>query len=356
MSNFGYDFPIFNWFHSSDPLGTIYVDSCDSVGETYIDWDLTVESPKKDFPQLVGDTADWMYANPLTDAYSEPFYPSPPLQNLPMKTEPATSAAALGPIFSQFDQPPMCILSQSPPSISQSTPPSSPIPVPVITPTTATPNPSPLASPTKALTHYPSHVHSRPIPTPTSTQYHPLANPSNPVQPIYTTNSNLHYYYNRTGDPMEADDDGPFPEENSSSYEENNDSSFEKELSKVKLQASKSPIMDALVYCALNRWGIELLEDNGDNIRFRVLDFQKYYKYSAIICAKQNPTEDIASRIKALKRWFPDFPTKRAGNLDEAFDITVQLPTKQDNKPQKLHEIIEKQRRVLGLQKVTRQG
>jgi len=151
---------------------------------------------------------------------------------------------------------------------------------------------------------------------------------------------------------METEDDG-FPDDHSS---EENVELFEKELSKVKLQASKSPIMDALVYCALNRWGIELLEDNGDNIRFRVLDFQKYYKYSGIICAKQNPTEDIASRIKALKRWFPDFPTKRAGNLDEAFEITVQLPTKQDNKPQKLHEIIEKQRRVLGLQKITRQG
>jgi len=154
-------------------------------------------------------------------------------------------------------------------------------------------------------------------------------------------------------DIMDTEEDGGFPEEHSS---EENVEMFEKELSKVKLQASKSPIMDALVYCALNRWGIELLEDNGDNIRFRVLDFQKYYKYSGIICAKQNPTEDIASRIKALKRWFPDFPTKRAGNLDEAFEITVQLPTKQDNKPQKLHEIIEKQRRVLGLQKITRQG
>jgi len=130
----------------------------------------------------------------------------------------------------------------------------------------------------------------------------------------------------------------------------------ESELSKVKLQASKSPIMDALVYCALNRWGIELLEDKGDSIRFRVFNFQKYYKYSGIICAKQNPTEDMASRIKALKRWFPDFPTKRAGNLEDAFEIIVQAPSKQDNKPQKLHEIIEKQRRLLGLHKVTRLG
>jgi len=48
---------------------------------------------------------------------------------------------------------------------------------------------------------------------------------------------------------------------------------IENELSKVKLQSSKSPIVDALVYCALKKWGLELLEDKGDNIRFRVFDF-----------------------------------------------------------------------------------
>jgi len=153
-------------------------------------------------------------------------------------------------------------------------------------------------------------------------------------------------------EPMDMEEEG----EDYSVYSTDDPEVCESELSKVKLQASKSPIMDALVYCALNRWGIELLEDKGDNIRFRVFNFQKYYKYSGIICAKQNPTEDMASRIKALKRWFPDFPTKRAGNLEEAFEIIVQAPSKQDNKPQKLHEIIEKQRRLLGLHKITRQG
>jgi len=360
MSNFGYDYPIFNWFHSYDPMGTI-LDSCDPVGDTFLDWDLTEDSPKTDFSQLLGDTdiPDCKYANPNPDVYSEPVYPSPSIHSpsaAPVKAE-MSGNGAQG--YSQFDQP-MCILSQSPPSPLIKTSPSSPIPTPLQTPT-PTPIPSPLASPTKAspLTHYHAHVHNRTLPT-QNTQYHhlPIAHPTIPGQhSVYANSAHLLKSYYHNGDPMETEDETPFPEENSSSYEDiNNDALFEKELSKVKLQASKSPIMDALVYCALNRWGIELLEDNGDNIRFRVLDFQKYYKYSAIICAKQNPTEDIASRIKALKRWFPDFPTKRAGNLDEAFEITVQLPTKQDNKPQKLHEIIEKQRRVLGLQKVTRQG
>jgi hypothetical protein len=130
---------------------------------------------------------------------------------------------------------------------------------------------------------------------------------------------------------------------------------IENELSKVKLQSSKSPIVDALVYCALKKWGLELIEDKGDNIRFRVFDFHLYYKYSTIICAKQNPTEDMAARIKALRRWFPDFPTKRTGKMDDPFDITVQLPNKVDNKPKKIRDIIEKQRRLIGLQKVSRQ-
>jgi len=159
-------------------------------------------------------------------------------------------------------------------------------------------------------------------------------------------------YEEHKNEPMDMDEDG----DDFSLCSADDPEVCESELSKVKLQASKSPIMDALVYCALNRWGIELLEDKGDNIRFRVFNFQKYYKYSGIICAKQNPTEDMASRIKALKRWFPDFPTKRAGNLEDAFEIIVQAPSKQDNKPQKLHEIIEKQRRLLGLHKITRQA
>jgi len=266
MSNFGYDYPIFNWQNTSDPLGTI-LDCTDHLGEQILEWDLTNDpSEHLSFQQLI-EMIPIIQPSPSLALLSSSLDPNA-LKPLPIISIP----------FSPFDQPML---------------------------------PSPQS---------PSH-------SPSFTNIHP--------------------------ENMETEEDqGGFYEEHSS--EENE--SIEKELSKVKLQASKSPIMDALVYCALNRWGIELLEDNGDNIRFRVLNFQNYYKYSGMICAKQNPTEDIASRIKALKRWFPDFPTKRAGNLDESFEITVQLPNKQDNKPQKLHEIIEKQRRVLGVHKITRQG
>jgi len=122
-----------------------------------------------------------------------------------------------------------------------------------------------------------------------------------------------------------------------------------------KLQASKSPIIDALVYCALKGWGIELFKCQDEDIQFRLTDFSQYYERSAQICAKQNPTEDEGSRIKALKRWFPDFPTKRErGRIDGSFIITVQKD-KKDNKPKKMRDIIEKTRHLLGISKIRRQ-
>lgn len=84
-----------------------------------------------------------------------------------------------------------------------------------------------------------------------------------------------------------------------------------------KLPASKSPIMEALAYSAINKWGIEILqaEDQTDEteakVVFHVIDFEVYYKYSSAICSKQNPTEDIGSRVKSLRRWFVNFPKKR---------------------------------------------
>jgi len=116
----------------------------------------------------------------------------------------------------------------------------------------------------------------------------------------------------------------------------------------LKLAPSKSPIMDALVYCALNNWGIRLLKQEGDDIQFEVTNFKMYYKISSKICAKQNPTEDQGSRIKALKRWFPDFPSRRErGLLPSPFTITVSKGCRKDNKPKKLHEIIDRNRHVM---------
>jgi len=120
-----------------------------------------------------------------------------------------------------------------------------------------------------------------------------------------------------------------------------------------KLPASKSPIMEAMVVCALNGWGIELVKHTPSetpgappDIVFRVLDFDRYYRISRAICSKQRPTDDVGSRVKSLRRWFVNFPKKKVRCEKGEFVLTV--------KPQiagKVSEIIERNTRILGVSK-----
>jgi len=96
-----------------------------------------------------------------------------------------------------------------------------------------------------------------------------------------------------------------------------------------KLPASKSPIMEAMAFCAIQKWGIEIslcqdqTDDSPAKVVFKVLDFEKYYKYSCSICSKQNPTEDLGSRVKSLRRWFVNFPKKRDRRENPQFTLEV---------------------------------
>jgi hypothetical protein len=111
----------------------------------------------------------------------------------------------------------------------------------------------------------------------------------------------------------------------------------EKESKNFKLPSSKSPIMEALVYCSINKYGIELKELNTstNRILFYVSDFNVYYKQSCSICSKQSPSEDIRARMKALQRWFVTFPAWR--ELEYPFELLVR-PSHYN----KMHEIISK--------------
>lgn len=154
-------------------------------------------------------------------------------------------------------------------------------------------------------------------------------------------------------DDMTIDDDSDDYEDDSMDYNDEREDSFdspERAHGRLhRLASSKSPIIEALVFCALKGWGIELLSCNQYDISFRVTNFAEYYRMSARICSKQNPTEDEASRIKALKRWFPDFPTRRGRkDLDGEFVIHVGKGTSVDNKPRKLRNIIDKTRKLVG--------
>jgi len=76
-----------------------------------------------------------------------------------------------------------------------------------------------------------------------------------------------------------------------------------------KLSLSKSPVLEAVIYCALNKWGIEMLPFGPDKkLCFKVTDFDKFSVYSAKINSKGKPTTDVSSRVKALRRWFDGIP------------------------------------------------
>lgn len=113
--------------------------------------------------------------------------------------------------------------------------------------------------------------------------------------------------------------------------------------SNFKLQSSKSPVIDALVYCALMKHGISLIEDSPKLVQFRIHDFPQYYQKSKGICSKAHPTDDLNSRVKALQRWFPDFPTLK--ELHRGQPCTISLcRTKNHSNFIKLQVILERQK------------
>jgi len=119
-----------------------------------------------------------------------------------------------------------------------------------------------------------------------------------------------------------------------------------------KLPVSKSPIMEAMSYCAIMGWGIELEECKDDprpSVIFRVTDFEKYYHYSSAICSKQNPTEDIGARIKSLKRWFSNFPKKKDRKEKTQFSLEVKPDVSK-----KVYNMVEKYRCQVNVKKIRR--
>jgi len=76
-----------------------------------------------------------------------------------------------------------------------------------------------------------------------------------------------------------------------------------------KLPSSKTPVIDAFIYCAICNWGVTI-SPTQDRLpgTFTINDFNKYWDYSQKICSKPSPTETPVARLKALRRWFADFP------------------------------------------------
>jgi len=76
-----------------------------------------------------------------------------------------------------------------------------------------------------------------------------------------------------------------------------------------KLPSSKTPVIDAFIYCAICNWGVSI-SPTQDRLptTFTITDFNKYWECSQKICSKPSPTETPVARLKALRRWFADFP------------------------------------------------
>lgn len=119
-----------------------------------------------------------------------------------------------------------------------------------------------------------------------------------------------------------------------------------KKRKSFKLQSSKSPVIDALVYCALTNQGLTLIEAGNTIVRFRMHDFPLYYKKSQGICSKAHPTDDLNSRVKALQRWFPDFPTlKELGRgMPSVFSLSRE---KNDVNFAKMQVILDRQKQLV---------
>jgi len=105
-----------------------------------------------------------------------------------------------------------------------------------------------------------------------------------------------------------------------------------------KLSVSKSPVLESVIYCALNKWGIELVSQPKEEvIKFQVLDFEQFSQYAALVNSKTRPTNDLSSRVKALRRWFDGIP--KVKSRKGPFLMTVKgSPEKQ----KKVREMIEK--------------
>jgi len=113
-----------------------------------------------------------------------------------------------------------------------------------------------------------------------------------------------------------------------------------------KLPASKTPIMEAMVVCALNNWGLSVVKSSPTEVIFRVTDFDRYYRISRAICSKHRPTEDIGSRVKSLRRWFINFPKKKDRQENPNFLLSVKPST-----CKKVHGLIERNSKLLNAKK-----
>lgn len=82
----------------------------------------------------------------------------------------------------------------------------------------------------------------------------------------------------------------------------------------ITLQVSKTPCLDALVFCLALRLGAYQSKENKLKGEIVVTNATKFLDGIHHFCPKKSQTQNDEARIKALKRWFDGIPAKRKRN------------------------------------------
>lgn len=119
-----------------------------------------------------------------------------------------------------------------------------------------------------------------------------------------------------------------------------------------KLGRSRSPVLDAFVYCSLTNQGVILLEENKNVIRFNLYNFPMYHRESCKILHKHAPTQLISARIKALNVWFGGYIMEK--ELKMGYPCLIELRSGSIYKSvrtkfDKIRDSIARQRKLLGM-------
>lgn len=95
----------------------------------------------------------------------------------------------------------------------------------------------------------------------------------------------------------------------------------EKQLLLGKLN-TRSPVLDAFVYCACKGWGVFTISKEATQTKFLLFDVAFFMTACGAVCNKTNPTTSIANRVKTLRRYFPAI-TVDAFKYDEITELTT---------------------------------
>lgn len=135
-----------------------------------------------------------------------------------------------------------------------------------------------------------------------------------------------------------SEDISPTIDKSSDVYSSEYEQSSVEERTTLRLPKSKTPVLDAFVYCAHKQLSISTVRNDTSAIEFKVRNWKKLLKKCDQLINKQQPTQDTCARLKTFRRWFDGVPGVRA--IEE--DLGSCVVTVKKDKKNTLAEVIEK--------------